>query len=136
MNRSFKPLLNQGLLFVLALLVVLPPAAAAQDETPQPPASAERPLIFIRSSWVEPAVVAPGQLCRLYLELHNVGDASASNIVVSIAGTNFVPELSSSVKTVGSLPARRACDGVAGDARRAEHRERRLPSDGCDQLRG
>jgi len=101
--RSFKPLMNLGLLFVLALLVVFPSAAVAQSETPQPPASAERPLIFIRSSWVEPAVVAPGQLCRLYLELHNVGDASASNIVVSIAGTNFVPELSSSVKTVGSL---------------------------------
>ena len=103
MYRSFKPLMNLGLLFGLALLVVFPSAALAQSETPQPPASAERPLIFIRSSWVEPAVVAPGQLCRLYLELHNVGDASASNIVVSIAGTNFVPELSSSVKTVGSL---------------------------------
>ena len=103
MRIGFRQLLSQGLLFVLALLVVLPPAAAAQDETPQPPASAERPLIFIRSSWVEPAVVAPGQLSRLYLELHNVGDASASNIVVSIAGTNFVPELSSSVKTVASL---------------------------------
>ncbi len=103
MYRSSNPLMNLGLLFVLAWLVVFPPAAAAQGETPQPPASADRPLIFIRSSWVEPAVVAPGQLCRLFLELHNVGDASASNIVVSIAGTSFVPELSSSVKTVGSL---------------------------------
>ena len=100
---GFRQLLSQGLLFMLVLLIFLPPAASAQSETPQPPASAERPLIFIRSSWVEPAVVAPGQLCRLYLELHNVGDASASNVVVSIAGTNFVPELSSSVKTVGSL---------------------------------
>ena len=60
MYRSFKPLLNLGLLFVLALLFVLPPAAAAQDETPQPPAFAERPLIFIRSSWVEPAVACAG----------------------------------------------------------------------------
>ena len=103
MYRSSKPLLNLGLLFVLALLIFLPPAAAAQDETPQPPVSAERPLIFIRSSWVEPAVLAPGQIGRLYLELHNVGDASARNVVISIAGANFVPELSSSVKTVGSL---------------------------------
>ena len=86
MYRSFKPLMNLGLLFVLALLVVFPPAAAAQDETPQSPASAERPLIFIRSSWVEPAVLAPGQMGRLYLELHNVGEAGARNIVISIAG--------------------------------------------------
>ena len=96
-------MLNLGLLIVLALLIFLPPAATARDETPQPPASAERPLIFIRSSWVEPAVLAPGQIGRLYLELHNVGEASARNVVVSIAGANFVPELSSSVKTVGSL---------------------------------
>jgi hypothetical protein len=101
--RSSKRLLNLGLLFVLALLTFLPPAAAAQDQTPQPPVSADRPLIFIRSSWVEPAVLAPGQIGRLYLELHNVGDASARNVVISIAGANFVPELSSSVKTVGSL---------------------------------
>jgi hypothetical protein len=101
--RSSKLLLNLGLLFVLALLTFLPPAAAAQDQTPQPPVSADRPLIFIRSSWVEPAVLAPGQIGRLYLELHNVGDASARNVVISIAGANFVPELSSSVKTVGSL---------------------------------
>ena len=48
-------------------------------------------------------MLAPGQIGRLYLELHNVGEASARNVVVSIAGANFVPELSSSVKTVGSL---------------------------------
>ena len=103
MYRSSRPLVNLGLLFVLALLILLPPAAAAQDDTTQPPVTAERPLIFIRSSWVEPAVLAPGQIGRLYLELHNVGEASARNIVISIAGANFVPELSSSVKTVGSL---------------------------------
>jgi hypothetical protein len=101
--RSLKPLLNLRLLFVLALLVLFPSAVAAQGETPQPPASAERPLIFVRSSWVEPAVLAPGQIGRLYLELHNVGDAGARNVVISIAGANFVPELSSSVKTVSSL---------------------------------
>jgi uncharacterized repeat protein (TIGR01451 family) len=99
--RSSKRPICLWVLLVLALLGVFPPTAAAQSETPPPPA--DRPLIFIRSSWVEPSVVAPGQLCRLYLELHNVGDVSATNIVVSIAGTNFVPELSSSVKTVESL---------------------------------
>jgi len=102
--RSSKPLVNLGLLFVLALLVISPLGATAQNETPQPSAPpADRPLIFIRSSWVEPDVVAPGQICRLYLELHNVGDANSSNIVISITGTNFVPELSSSVKTVSGL---------------------------------
>ena len=89
---------------MLALLFMLAPAVLAQDGTPEPPQpSAERPLIFIRSSWVEPAVLAPGQLGRLYLELHNVGEAGARNVVIGIAGANFVPELSSSVKTVGSL---------------------------------
>jgi len=102
-HRSFTRLIHLGALLFLALLLVLPPAAA-QSETPVPePPPADRPLIFIRSSWVEPAVVAPGQMFRLYLELHNVGDAGARNIVISISGANFVPELSSSVKTVSSL---------------------------------
>ncbi len=102
--RSPKPLIHLGLLAILALLLVFPLNTAAQDETPSPSAPpADRPLIFIRSSWVEPAVIAPGQMFRLFLELHNVGDTSARNIVISIAAANFVPELSSSVKTVGSL---------------------------------
>jgi len=101
--RSFRLLVRLGMMSVLALLVVFSSAAGVQGETPQPPTSAERPLIFVRASWVEPSVVAPGQLCRLYLELHNVGEARASNVVVGIAGANFVPELSSSVKTVGGL---------------------------------
>ena len=103
MYRSFRLLVRLGMMSVLALLVVFSSAAGVQGETPQPPTSAERPLIFVRASWVEPSVVAPGQLCRLYLELHNVGEARASNVVVGIAGANFVPELSSSVKTVGGL---------------------------------
>ena len=79
MSQSFKPSLNIGLLMMLALLFMLAPAVLAQDGTPEPAQpSAERPLIFIRSSWVEPAVLAPGQMGRLYLELHNVGDATAA----------------------------------------------------------
>ena len=104
MSQSFKPSLNIGLLMMLALLFMLAPAVLAQDGTPEPAQpSAERPLIFIRSSWVEPAVLAPGQMGRLYLELHNVGDATARNVIVSISGASFVPEMSSSVKTVESL---------------------------------
>ena len=88
---------------VLLVLLVFPIAALAQSETPSPSSPTQRPVIFIRSSRVDPDTVAPGALCRLYLELHNVGDAGAKNIVVSITGPNFVPELSSSVKTVGGL---------------------------------
>lgn len=97
-------MLRLKVLFVvgLALLVAgFPGPVWAQSETPVP--TPQRPLIFVRSSWVEPEQVAPGGLCRLYLELHNVGDASATKILVSLSGQNFVPELSSSVKTVNSM---------------------------------
>lgn len=103
-------MLNVKKLLVLWLVIFLagcPVGVFAQDETPFPTATPapplQKPLIFVRSSWVEPAQVAPGALCRLYLELHNMGNADATKIVISISGANFVPELSSSVKLVERL---------------------------------
>ena len=89
------------LAFLLVGLAGRAGVAGAATATPIP--SADRPLIFIRASWAEPAEIAPGQMTRLYLELHNVGDAAANNIVLTISGAHFVPELSSSVKTVAGL---------------------------------
>lgn len=94
-----SPFLSFPFLITLLILVnVLP--ATAQAPTP-PPAS--RPLIFIRSSHTVPAAVAPGELVELFLELHNVGDASAQEIVVSFNSEFFVPETTSSVKTMPGL---------------------------------
>ncbi len=119
-------MLRMKVILIIGLLLVtgLPGSALAQSETPtavqlQP----QRPLIFVRSSWVEPDQVAAGGLFRLYLELHNIGDAAAIKIVVSLSGANFVPELTSSVKTVSSMQPNehatvwqefRVASGVAG----------------------
>lgn len=79
----------------------------AQDETPEPPATAtpdpRRPVIFIRSSHTEPAEVAPGGALELFIELHNVGVGGAANVLVSFSSESFVPEGSSSVKSVTGL---------------------------------
>lgn len=103
-------MLNIRKLLVCGLVIFLagcPAGVFAQDEAPLPTATPapplQKPLIFVRSSWVEPAEVASGALCRLYLELHNMGNADATKIVISISGANFVPELSSSVKLVERL---------------------------------
>ncbi len=79
------------------------PHAAAHAQTSTPPPSTERPVIFIRSFHTEPAVVQADQTFRLVLELHNVGSASASNIIISIGSENFAPQGSSSVKTLSGL---------------------------------
>lgn len=88
---------------LLVCIVVLAPlpglAAHAQDEPP----SSIRPLIFIRSFRTEPAVMQANETFRLFLELHNVGSAPAVNVVVSINSDDFVPQGSSSVKTIGGL---------------------------------
>ncbi|MFZ2421026.1 MAG: CARDB domain-containing protein [Anaerolineae bacterium] len=75
----------------------------AHAQTSTPPTSNERPLIFIRSFRTEPAVVQADQTFRLFLELHNVGSAGATNIIISLASENFVPQGSSSVKTLNGL---------------------------------
>lgn len=92
---------NRALVLFLALLLLYPGAALAQgDETAYPQA---RPSIFIRSSSTEPRSVAPGGQVMLSLELHNVGDVTALEIMVTCTGQGFVPVGSSTVKNVPSL---------------------------------
>jgi len=87
------------LVAVIALsLVVIPVWALAQDDMP-----VHRPNIFIRSSHTEPSAVQAGGEITLYVELHNVGDAGAQDIMVDFVGNDFVPVGSSSVKNVPSL---------------------------------
>ncbi len=103
-------MLNVKRFLVLGLVLLLlscPTGALAQDDTTLPTATPapppQRPLIFVRSSWTEPGEVAAGGMGRLYLELHNMGDADATKIIISLSGANFVPELTSSVKLVSRL---------------------------------
>lgn len=101
---NFKKLL---VLWLVIFLAGYPGGVLAQDDA-TPPAETpvpltQRPLIFIRSSWTEPGEVAAGAMCRIYLELHNMGDADAAKIIISLSGANFVPELTSSVKLVTRL---------------------------------
>ena len=85
---------------LLALTLVLFPAAPASAQTPAP---VQKPLIFVRSSYTKPAAVAPGDSIELFVELHNVGTAGAVNILVSFSGEDMVPEGSSSLKNIPSL---------------------------------
>ncbi len=87
------------LTFTALLTSLLGPITYAQDEPP----TSIRPLIFIRSFRTEPAVVQANETFRLFLELHNVGSAPAVNVVVAINSDDFVPQGSSSVKTIGGL---------------------------------
>jgi hypothetical protein len=67
--------------------------------TPDP----RRPLIFIRSYATDPSTVSAGTDFYLTLELHNVGEREARNIVVTFASGTFVPIGTSSAKTVDKL---------------------------------
>ncbi len=82
------------LLIVASMAVSLP--AAAQS-------AGGGPLVFIRSSWTKPDVGSAGGEIELFLELHNVGDAGARQVVVSFSSQALVPIGTSNVKTVPSL---------------------------------
>jgi len=101
MRANTRRVLNLLALWLLISGVFIGRAAYAQTSTPPP--SNVRPLMFIRSFHTEPDVVQADQTFRLVLELHNVGSASASNIIISIASENFAPQGSSSVKTLSGL---------------------------------
>ncbi|PKO22040.1 MAG: hypothetical protein CVU38_11575 [Chloroflexi bacterium HGW-Chloroflexi-1] len=97
-------ILKRGVLLLglVALLMPWPVALAAPPaQTQQPPA--QRPVIFVRSSHTEPAQVAPDGIVELFVELHNIGSAGAIDVLVTFASNNFVPEGSSSLKSVPSL---------------------------------
>ncbi len=100
-TRPFPTARNKLLLLLCAVILasLLSPAVHAQDVPP----TSVRPLIFIRSFRTEPAVVQANETFRLFLELHNVGSAPAVNVVVAINSDDFVPQGSSSVKTIGGL---------------------------------
>ena len=90
---------------LVGLAALLSPGSAAvaapQNQTVEPPA--QRPVIFVRSSHAEPAQVAPDGIVELFVELHNIGSAGAVNVLVTFASNNFVPEGSSSLKSVPGL---------------------------------
>lgn len=79
---------------------IIPSATPILIPTPTPD---RRPLIFIRAYRTEPAAIVAGNEFRLFLELHNVGNESATNIVVTFVTETFVPVGSSSAKTVSRL---------------------------------
>lgn len=71
---------------------------------PSPTATpVRRPLIFIRSYRTDPSAVVAGSSFWLILELHNVGNGTAKNIVVTFVSETFVPVGTSSAKTVSQL---------------------------------
>lgn len=107
----------------LPTVTPIPPATATatapQASTPSPtvellptvlvaaptttPAKARRPLLFIRAYQTDPATVTAGGEFYLSLELHNVGNREARNVVVTFVAGTFVPTGTSSVKTVHKL---------------------------------
>jgi len=78
------------------------PTAFPTVPTPKP-TEARRPLLFIRAYQTDPATVTAGGEFYLTLELHNVGDREARNVVVTFVAGTFVPTGTSSVKTVHKL---------------------------------
>lgn len=101
--------------FVLALFV---PAisAGAQDSTPtstpvpqsvQPvqDAPTDRPLVVIKSYYLDKDSIRPGDSFKLYLSIENIGSQAAHNLIFTFSGTDFLPQETGGVIAIGTLGA-------------------------------
>lgn len=73
--------------------------ARAQGETP----SSDRPLVVIKSYYLDSDTIVPGQSFRLYLSIENKGALVAHNLIFSFGGEDFLPQETGGVIALGSL---------------------------------
>lgn len=105
MNKS-----SRFLLFLLPLLLLflnIAPSVSAQDvptATPTPASSDARPLIVLDSYSTGFNAISPGQNFDLDLQLHNIGQHGAVNIIAVFSSTEFFPKDTGGVLALNHIP--------------------------------
>ncbi len=103
MNTRFRFLLF--LLPILLLFLSFAPIAQAQDDpTPTPPSADNRPLIVLDSYSTGFSSINPGQTFDLDLQLHNIGQHGAVNIIAVFSSAEFFPKDTGAVVALNHIP--------------------------------
>jgi hypothetical protein len=90
---------------ICLLAVLMLPAAAVlgQDSDTAQSQNNDRPLIVIKSYYLNQDTIRPNDSFSLYLSVKNEGGAAASNLIFSFSGEDFLPKETGGVLAVGSL---------------------------------
>ena len=76
----------------------------ATNPTATPPPGTLRPLIVLES-YTSGGAINPGREFDLSIKLSNVGQRTATNMVISFGGTDFLPRATGGVRAVANLDA-------------------------------
>jgi hypothetical protein len=76
----------------------------ANNPTATPPPGTLRPLIVLES-YTSGGAINPGREFDLSIKLSNVGQRTATNMVISFGGTDFLPRATGGVRAVANLDA-------------------------------
>lgn len=82
--------------------IILPTTTTKPDEVVQ---STERPLVVIKSYYLDKDTIKPGDTFALFLAVKNEGGEHAHNLIFSFSGEDFLPQQTGGVVAVGSLQA-------------------------------
>lgn len=76
----------------------------ATNPTATPPPGVQRPLVVIES-YTAGGAINPGREFDLSIKLSNLGQRTATNMVISFGGTDFLPRTTGGVRAVANLDA-------------------------------
>ena len=76
----------------------------AVNPTATPPPGSRRPLVVLES-YTTGGAINPGREFDLSIKLSNVGQLTATNMVISFGGTDFLPRATGGVRAVANLDA-------------------------------
>ena len=76
----------------------------ATNPTATPPPGTQRPLVVLES-YTSGGAINPGREFDLSIKLSNVGQRTATNMVISFGGTDFLPRTTGGVRAVANLDA-------------------------------
>jgi hypothetical protein len=122
MKAAFlRPSLIFSILLAITCLLAAPFAAAGAqavyvqttDETEEPPTqeaqeptnppSPDRPLIVIKSYYLDKDTISPNESFLLFLDIKNEGGLTAHNLIFSFGGEDFLPRETGGVLALGSM---------------------------------
>jgi hypothetical protein len=83
--------------------VTLPPPNTATATQPLPGGTYVRPIVVIRSYSADPNPVTPGENFTLRIDIGNVGDTSARNVVINFTPGDFLPRMTGGVVAMDDI---------------------------------
>jgi hypothetical protein len=87
---------------ILSLLFLRTPRQQVTAQETSVP-STDRPLIVVKSYYLDQDTISPGESFRLYLSVKNEGALDAHNLIFGFTGEDFLPQETGGVVAVGSL---------------------------------